>query len=168
LDTDITAQSVGSIDTVIDGQTGDVGISFNSQTGNVDINFQDQSGGVETGTEFASRQGTTFTRSEIFPLSANGSNRTSLSSSFPSSPFVLEAVMLTTRSEFVPGVFTRFLVDTDGNGFTDAEIPLQAQSGSIVLDPGIRLDASGSVDLFASNSSKQSTNVEVAGLFREL
>jgi hypothetical protein len=168
LDTDITAQSVGSIDTVIDGQTGDVGISFNSQTGNVDINFEDQTAGVETGTEFASRQGTAFTRSETFQLSGNDSNTTALSSAFPSSPFVLEAVMLTTRSDFVPGVFARFLVDADGNGFTDQEIPVQAQSGSIVLDPGIRLDQGGSVDVFASNTSSTSTVVEAAALFREL
>jgi len=168
LDTDIAAQSVGNIDTIINGQTGDVGISFNSQTGNVDINFEDQTGGVETGTEFASRQGTAFTRSETFPLSGNDSNTTALSSVSPSSPFALEAVMLTTRSDFVPGVFARFLVDASGNGFTDQEIPVQAQSGSIVLDPGIRLDQGGSVDVFASNTSSTNTVVEVAGLFREL
>jgi len=168
LDTDITSQSVGNIDTIINGQVGDVDIRFASQLGNVDINFQDQTSGVETGTEFASRQGTAFTRSETFPLSGNTSDTTALSSAFPSSPFVLEAVMLTTRSDFVPGVFARFLVDADGNGVTDQEIPLQEQSGWIVLDPGIRLDQGGSVDVFASNSSSTSTVVEAAALFREL
>jgi len=168
IDINLNTNSVGSLSTTIDGQSGDVGISFNSQTGNVDINFEDQTGGVESGTEFASRQGTAFTRSETFPLSGNDSNTTALSSAFPSSPFALEAVMLTTRSDFVPGVFARFLVDASGNGFTDQEIPVQAQSGSIVLDPGIRLDEGGSVDVFASNTSSTDTVVEVAGLFREL
>jgi hypothetical protein len=37
-----------------------------------------------------------------------------------------------------------------------------------VLDPGIRLDGGGSVDVFASNTSSTNTVVEVAGLFREL
>jgi len=168
IDINLNTNSVGSLSTTIDGQSGDVGISFNSQTGNVDINFEDQTGGVETGTEFASRQGTAFTRSETFLLSGNDTNATALSSVFPSSPFALEAVMLTARSDFVPGVFARFLVDASGNGFTDQEIPVQAQSGSIVLDPGIRLDEGGSVDVFASNTSSTDTVVEVAGLFREL
>jgi hypothetical protein len=168
LDTDITAQSVGSIDTIINGQIGDVDIRFASQLGNVDINFQNQTDGVESGTEFAARQGSAFTRQETFQLSGNTTTSKTLSSSFPSSPFVLEGVMLTARGAFVPGLFARFLVDASGNGFTDQQIPLQAQSGSIVLDPGLRLDSGGSVDLFADNPSSQSTLVEATGLFREL
>jgi hypothetical protein len=168
IDINLNSNSVGSISTIIDGQVGDVDIRFSSQTGNVDINFQDQTGGVESGTEFAARQGTAFTRSETFPLSGNDSNTTALSSNSPSSPSALEAVMLTARSDFVPGVFARFLVDASGNGFTDQEIPVQVQSGSIVLDPGIRLDQGGSVDVFASNTSSTSTVVEATALFREL
>jgi hypothetical protein len=168
IDINLNTNSVGSLSTTIDGQSGDVGISFNSQTGNVDINFQNQTDGVESGTEFAARQGSAFTRQETFQLSGNTTTSKTLSSSFPSSPFVLEGVMLTARGAFVPGLFARFLVDSSGNGFTDQQIPLQAQSGSIVLDPGLRLDSGGSVDLFADNPSSQSTLVEATGLFREL
>jgi len=168
LDTDIAAQSVGSIDTIIDGQTDDVGISFNSQTGNVDINFQDQGSGVQTGTEFAARQGASFTRSETVQLSGQAGQTFTLSTNFPSAPFTLEAVMVVSRTNHVPGVFARFLVDDNGNGFTDAEIPLHARSNSIVLDPAIRLDSSGRVDVFATNPSSQTTVVEATGLFREL
>jgi hypothetical protein len=168
IDINLNTNSVGSLSTTIDGQSGDVGISFNSQTGNVDINFEDQTGGVESGTEFAARQGDSFTRDTRDILSPGDFISQTLFDNSTGGPVVLESLTMASFRDFTENSLVSFGVSTDDPFVDDVELIASPATAPFQFNPGIRIEDTGNIGvLLENNSSKQST-IEAQAVFREL
>jgi len=158
---------VGSLSTTIDGQTGDVGISFNSQTGNVDINFQDQANGVETATEFAASQNTTVTGSGFAGPSPGSSDSTTLFSNTTGNPVVAEFVSGAQGAGFVDPVQIRVQLQ-DGAGNTITEALANPVNLPLALDPGVQIPTTGSVRVSVLNNSGSNLSYAFRFIGREV
>jgi hypothetical protein len=168
LDTDIAAQSVGNIDTIINGQVGDVDIRFASQLGNVDINFEDQTGGVESGTEFAAQQGDTLTRAVDSNLGAGGLDSAVLFDNSTGGPVILESLTMASYRNFTDNSRVKFAVSTGSSFVGDITLNMNPVTAPLVFDPGVRLSSSGDIAVLLENNSGSSSIIEASAVLREL
>jgi hypothetical protein len=167
IDINLNTNSVGSLSTTIDGQSGDVGISFNSQTGNVDINFQGQSGGVETGTEFAASQATTVSGNAIVGASPGNNDLDTLFDNTTGNPVVVEFVSGSQLNGFVDPVRLQFQIQ-DGSANTIAEVEANPVNLPLSLDPGVRIPSNGDVEARLENSAGSAVAYSLELIGREV
>jgi hypothetical protein len=167
IDINLNTNSVGSLSTTIDGQSGNVGISFNSQTGNVDINFQSQSGAVQSGTEFAATQGNTVSGASTLITSAGSFDTDTLFSNTTGNPVVVEFLSGGQSSGFTDAVRLEFTL-RDAGSTQIAELEANPINLPLSLDPGILIPDNGSVDVRLGNNANSSVVYGVDFVGREV
>jgi len=162
------AQSVGDIDTIINGQVGDVDIRFSSQSGNVDINFNTQTSGVASATEFAAQQGNTLSRKLSRSLSGNTTDTGQLFTNGTGGPVILETLTMASFRDFTDNCRAAFTVDTGSVGVGNLAFSLTPTTAPLMFDPGVLMGANGDITLIYENNSANATDIEATAVLREL
>lgn len=168
IDINLNTNSVGSLSTTIDGQSGDVGISFNSQTGNVDINFEDQTGGVESGTEFAAQQGDTLTAVVDRTVAGGGFDSGVLFDNSTGGDVILESLTMASYDNFTDNCRAQFTVNVASNVVDDVELSMNPVTAPLVFDPGVRMGSTGNITVLFENNNSGSSIIEASAVLREL
>lgn len=166
----INAQSIGSLAVDIAAQSAgevDIDLSTNS-AGDIDISFQSQSQGVESGTEFAARQGSAFSRDVDERLSANGNINKVLFDNSTGGPVILESLTMSSFDDFIDNSDATFSVSQTDPLNTTVSLSLSPATAPFQFDPGIRIEDTGRVDVALTNNGSTSSLVGATGVFREL
>jgi hypothetical protein len=166
----INAQSIGSLAVDIAAQSAgevDIDLSTNS-AGDIDISFQSQSQGVESGTEFAARQGDSFTRSTRDILSPGDFISKTLFDNTTGGPVILESLTMASFRDFTENSLVNFGVSTDDPFVDDVELIVSPATAPFAFDPGIRIEDTGNIGVVLENNSTVQSTIEAQGVFREL